>query len=234
MFAAWEQMAKTPGGVIDRTVGARPMQAVDDFLAKGRSAKFVAGGTRAEAWQPTPFHRMYQVVSWVGNERPSGIVNLNEAESSAEVMSFVNRAHRIAGDEMYSFVPADVDVPKEFKGVTDERAAGMMANYYRANTPEDRARAFQLLKMQGFLPLLVSMEFLATKQMKFTQHHYRSRLGAQESLRKNGFMIDEDGSVISAPVFESQTANYLPMMDLDLLNSLLKRNKLLQRQKQPT
>jgi Arc/MetJ family transcription regulator len=39
-------------------------------------------------------------------------------------------------------------------------------------------------------------------------------------------MIDEDGSVISAPVFESQTANYMPMMDLDLLDSLLKRHRL--------
>ena len=226
MFASWEQMAKTPGGVIDRTVGARPMQAVDDFLAKGRSAKFVAGSTRAEAWQPTPFHRMYQVVSWVGNERPAGIVNLNEAESSAEVMAFVNRGHRIAGDDLYSFFPEGADVPKEFKGITDERAAGMMANYYRATTPEDRARAIAIIENAGFSAIAGKHGIDRATAGKIYQAYYRSRLGAQESLRKNGFMIDEDGSVISAPVFESQTANYLPMMDLDLLDSLLKRHRL--------
>ena len=226
MFASWEQMAKTPGGVIDRTVGARPMQAVDDFLAKGRSAKFVAGSTRAEAWQPTPFHRMYQVVSWVGNERPAGIVNLNEAESSAEVMAFVNRGHRIAGDDLYSFFPEGADVPKEFKGITDERAAGMMANYYRATTPEDRARAIAIIENAGFSAIAGKHGIDRATASKIYQAYYRSRLGAQESLRKNGFMIDEDGSVISAPVFESQTANYLPMMDLDLLDSLLKRHRL--------
>lgn len=226
MFASWEQMAKTPGGVVDRTVGARPMQAVDDFLAKGRSAKFVAGGTRAESWQPTPFHRMYQVVSWVGNERPSGVVNLNEAESSAEVMAFVNRGHRIAGDDLYSFFPEGADIPKEFKGITDERAAGMMANYYRATTPEDRARAIAIIENAAFSAIAGKHGIDRVTANKIYQAYYRSRLGAQESLRKNGFMIDEDGGVISAPVFESQTANYLPMMDLDLLDSLLKRHRL--------
>ena len=226
MFASWEQMAKTPGGVIDRTVGARPMQAVDDFLAKGRSAKFVAGSTRAEAWQPTPFHRMYQVVSWVGNERPSGIVNLNEAESSAEVMAFVNRGHRIAGDDLYSFFPEGADIPKEFKGITDERAAGMMANYYRATTPEDRARAISIIENAAFSAIAGKHGIDRATANTIYQRYYRSRLGAQESLRKNGFMIDEDGGVISAPVFESQTANYMPMMDLDLLDSLLKRRNL--------
>ena len=226
MFASWELMAKTPGGVIDRTVGARPMQAVDDFLAKGRSAKFVAGSTRAEAWQPTPFHRMYQVVSWVGNERPAGIVNLNEAESSAEVMAFVNRGHRLAGDDLYSFFPEGADIPKEFKGVTDERAAGMMANYYRATTPEDKARAISIIENAAFSAIAGKHGIDRELANKIYQNYYRSRLGAQESLRKNGFMIDEDGGVISAPVFESQTANYMPMMDLDLLDSLLKRHRL--------
>ena len=226
MFASWEQMAKTPGGVIDRTVGARPMQAVDDFLAKGRSAKFVAGGTRAEAWQPTPFHRMYQVVSWLGNERPAGIVNLNEAESSAEVMAFVNRAHRIAGDDMYTYLPPDSDVLKQFKGVTDERAAGMMAGYYRATTPEDRAIALSIIENAGFSAIAAKYGISRADANKIYENHWRSRMGAQESLRKNGFMIDEDGGLISAPVFESQTANYLPMMDLDLLESVLKQHKL--------
>jgi len=226
MFAAWEQMAKTPGGVIDRTVGARPMQAIDDFLAKGRSAKFVAGGTRAEAWQPTPFHRMYQVVSWLGNERPAGIVNLNEAESSAEVMAFVNRAHSIAGDDMYTFLPSNSDVLKQFKGVNDERAAGMMAGYYRATTPEERATSLSIIENAGFSAICGKYGIDRATANEIYQNHWRSRMGAQESLRKNGFMIDEDGGLISAPVFESQTANYLPMMDLDILSSVLKQYKL--------
>ena len=231
MFAAWEQMAKTPGGVINRTVGARPMQAVDDFLAKGRSAKFVAGGTRAEAWQPTPFHRMYQVISWLGDERPAGIVNLNEAESSNEVTAFVNRAHRIAGDDMYTFLPPDADVLKQFKGVTDERAAGMMAGYYRANTPEERAISLSIIENAGFSAICGKYGIDRATANAIYEQHWRSRMGAQESLRKNGFMISEDGSMISAPVFESQTANYLPMMDLDLLNSLLKQHKLASKSK---
>jgi len=231
MFAAWEQMAKTPGGVINRTVGARPMQAIDDFLAKGRSAKFVAGGTRAEAWQPTPFHRMYQVVSWLGNERPAGIVNLNEAESSAEVMAFVNRAHRIAGDDMYTFLPNNSDVLKQFKGVTDERAAGMMANYYRATSPEERAIALSIIENAGFSAICGKYGIDRATANEIYQNHWRSRMGAQESLRKNGFMIDENGSLISAPVFESQTANYLPMMDLDILNSVLKQHKIASKSK---
>jgi hypothetical protein len=37
-------------------------------------------------------------------------------------------------------------------------------------------------------------------------------------------MVDVDGSIIKVPQLESQTADFLPMMDFKLMDNLLKRN----------
>lgn len=233
-FAAWEEMA-TKGGVITRTTGAAPMQAFDDFLAKGRSSKFessrAAEGAKVEAWQPTPFHRMYQVVSWLGQERPAGIVNLNDGESSREVMSFIQRALAHSGDEAYDFVNPVTGERTIAKGVTHDSAETMMQHYLAATTPEQRAESISIIENAAFRAIAGKHGISPDKADEIYRNYYRARLTAQESLRKNGFMIDEDGSIISAPVFESQTANYMPMMDIDLLNTLLKRHQIARKSK---
>lgn len=226
-FAAWEDMAKK-GGAITRTTGLAPVQKFDDFLAKGRSAKFKgrnADGTSVDVWQPTPFHRMYQMVSWLERERPAGVVNLNDGESSREVMSFVQRALSITGDAEYDFF--DLNGNRVLlKGVTTDKAEAMMNHYLSAVTPEQRAEAISIIENAAFAAVAGKYGIdLKTANGVYTTYH-RSRMMAQESLRKNGFMIDEDGSMIGSHVFESQTANYMPMMDIDLLDTLLKNHKL--------
>lgn len=218
-FAAWEKIAETPGGVLDRTTGASGVQKFEEFIAKGRSAKF-----QTATWQPTPFHKMYQKVTWLGAERPEGIINLNDSNSSAEVLAAVNRGMKLAGDEFYQFTSPATGEEKLFAGVSSAEGAQLMDGYMRAVTPEDRARSISVIENAIFSAICGKHGIDRATAEKAYQGYYKARHGAQESLRKNGFMIDENGTVLSVPQFESQTANYLPMMDFDMLNRILHRN----------
>jgi len=52
-----------------------------------------------------------------------------------------------------------------------------------------------------------------------------ARTSALQSIKNNGFMVDFDGSVLKVPQLESQTADFLPLMDFQLMDNLLKDQK---------
>ena len=64
-------------------------------------------------------------------------------------------------------------------------------------------------------------EELATK---IYNNYKGARTSALKSIQDKGFMVDVDGSIIKVPQLESQTADFLPMMDFKLMDNLLKRN----------
>jgi len=51
-----------------------------------------------------------------------------------------------------------------------------------------------------------------------------ARTSALKSIKDNGFMVDLDESIIKVSQLESQSANYLPIMDFELMNKLMKRS----------
>lgn len=209
---ALQEVAATPGGVLTRTVGSSPFQAVDSFVAGGRSAKFydlnATTLSKTTTFQPTPFHRMYQVVTWAAGERPAGIVNLNDAESSREVVATINRSMKVAN-------------------IPDAYAREMADDYLSAATPEQRAEAVYKIESQIFSELAAKHGFTLEDANAIYGNYKRARATAYSSLKEKGYAVDLDGTVFKAPLYESQTANVLPMMDFDLANSVLRRHNLL-------
>lgn len=211
-FWALQEIAATPGGVLTRTVGNSAFQSIDRFVAEGRVAKFydLASTSLSETkvFQPTPFHRMYQFVSWATGERPAGIVNLNDAESSREVSAVLQRAMKVAN-------------------VGDEHARIMFDGYLGAFTPEARAEAVYNMEREIFAQLADKHGLSIENADTIYNNYKRARATAYSSLKERGYAVDLDGTVYKVPLFESQTANVLPMMDFDLANSVLRRHNLL-------
>lgn len=201
-FLQWEEMANTPGGVVSRGTGVGAARGFDTFLAQARSQKY--RNVTVDTWQPTPFHRMYQVVRWAGEERPAGIVNLNDETSSAEVIAFVNRGVKLGA-------------------VDESMAEKLMTGYMRSNSPEDRAISLQVIENAVTKGLFAKHSVAEEDALAFYQAHWKARSTAIDSLKKVGFMVDKDGAVVRYPQLESQTANYLPMIDIDLMHSILRQ-----------
>lgn len=196
------------GGALTRTTGFLG-RGFDDFLAKGRATKFYdrkIGTPRVEIFQPTPFHRMYQKISWGLGERPAGIVDFNDPDSYREVLANVNRLNKILN-------------------LDETRSKQLLDSYIAAPTPE--ARMVATINLENLAVREISAKYGIDEDIanKIYNNYQYARTSALKSIKDNGFMIDTDKSLIKVPQFESQTADYLPLMDFDLLDTLLKRNQ---------
>ena len=200
-FWAVKTIAETPGGAgLSRSAGIEPLQSVQNFVASGRTAKI-------DIHQPTAFHKMYQVFSWPSGTRPHGHVDLNDQMSSQEVTASINSALKN-------------------KLIDPESANNLIEGYIGAATPE--ARAEQIYNIERIITRNAGRKHgidLENVDAIYDQYK-RGRSSALQSLKERGYAVDLDGSVFKAPIFESQTANTLPIMDFDTLNSVLRRKSL--------
>lgn len=77
------------GGTLTRTTG-KGLQGIENFVAESRALKFYdkkVGSANVDVFQPTPFHRLYQKISWAAGERPAGLVDFNDADSYREIIA---------------------------------------------------------------------------------------------------------------------------------------------------
>lgn len=195
------------GGALTRTTGLG-LQGVEDFVAKARAVKFYdrnIGNPRVEIYQPTPFHRMYQKISYLQGERPAGLVDFNDPDSYREVIANVSRLEKRANL-----------TPSESKKLLDD--------YLKASTPEAKFTATLNLEGTGLRALAKKYDVDEELATDLYNNYKRARTSALKSIKDKGFMVDTDGSIIKVPILESQTANYLPLMDFDVMDDLLKRN----------
>lgn len=196
------------GGALTRTTGFLGRN-IDDFLAKGRATKFYdrkVGNPNIEVFQPTPFHRLYQKISWSQAERPAGIVDFNDPDSYREILANVNRLQKILN-------------------LDDAKSKQLLDNYIAAPTPEERLVATMNIENQAVRDISAKYGINEEVANQLYNNYKFARTSAMKSMKDNGFMVDTDKSIIKVPQFESQTADYLPIMDFDLLDTLLKRNQ---------
>ena len=208
------------GGTLTRTTG-KGLQQAEDFVAQSRALKFydkTVGAAKVDVYQPTPFHRLYQKVSWLAGERPAGLVDFNDADSYREVVATLDRlgpSTAIAG------------TPGKFKRIgvlTQEQSNGLLNSYIAAATPEQRFIAIQNLE-ETALRAIAAKHGISDEAANQIYNNYKgARTSALKSIQDRGFMVDTDGSIIKVPQLESQSADYLPLMDFDLMDRLLKRN----------
>ena len=205
---ATEQGLELGTGSLTRTTGALS-QNIDDFLAKARGAKYYdkkVGNPRIEVYQPTPFHRLYQKISWAAGERPAGWVDFNDPDSYREVVATSNQLQKILNL-----------TPAENKSIID--------SYIAAATPEERFVVINNLENTAVRRIAAKHGVPDEAANELYNNYKGARTSAMKSQKNNGFMVDLDNSVLDVPQLESQTADYLPVMDFDLLDNILKRNK---------
>ena len=195
------------GGALTRTTGLG-LQGVEDFVAKSRATKFYdkkVGNARIDIYQPTPFHVLYQKFSWSQKERPAGWVDFNDPDSYREVIATVNRLEKKAN-------------------LTPVESKKLLDGYLGASTPEAKFTATLNLEGAGLRALAKKYDVDEEFADDLYNNYKRARTSATKSIKDKGFMVDTDGSVIRVPQLESQTANFLPLMDFDVMDDLLKRN----------
>ena len=195
------------GGSLTRTTG-KALQGAEDFIAQSRALKFydkAIGKPKVEVFQPTPFHRLYQKVSWAAGERPAGLVDFNDPDSYKEVLANISQLERLVG-------------------LTPEQSKKMLDSYIGAATPEARFTAAMNLESSAVRALTKKYNIDEDVANKIYNNYNGARTSALKSINDKGFMVDTDNSIIKVPQLESQTANFLPLMDFGLMDDLLKRN----------
>ena len=195
------------GGALTRTTGLG-LQGVEDFVAQSRAIKFydkTVGNPNIEVFQPTPFHRLYQKISWAPGERPAGLVDFNDADSYKEIIANVSRLEKIGA-------------------FTVEESKAALDNYMAAATPEARFTATMALENKAMRNLAAKNGVDEEVANKIYNGYIGARTSAQKSIKDNGFMVDLNESTIKVPQLESQSADYLPLMDFDLMNKLMRRS----------
>ena len=208
------------GGALTRTTG-KGLQQAEDFVATARSLRFydkTVGAAKLEIYQPTPFHRLYQKFSWNQGERPAGLVDFNDPDSYREIVATLER---LRPSTAIKGTPATV---RRTGLLTDEQANGLLNSYIAAATPEARFIATQNIEETG-VRALAAKHGIDEDAINDIYNNYKgARTSALKSIQKRGFMVDIDGSPITVQQLESQSADFLPLMDFDLLDKVLKRN----------
>ena len=195
------------GGALTRTTGFG-LQGIEDFIAKSRAVKFydqAVGNPRIDIYQPTPFHKLYQKFSWSQGQRPAGLLDFNDADSYKEILANLNTL-----EKRINLTPA--------------QSKKLLDSYISASTPEARFTAALNLESTAMRELAKKYDIDEEIANKIYNNYKGARVSALKSIKDKGFMVDTDGSIIKAPQLESQTANFLPLMDFDLMDNLLKRN----------
>lgn len=195
------------GGVLTRTTGVG-LQGIENLVAEGRAVKFydkVNGNPRVEVFQPTPFHRLYQKISWAQGEKPAGLIDFNDADSYREVIATANQLEKILKLD-----------PAQSKSILD--------SYIGARTPEERMIATINLEGEALRKIAAKYDIDEDIANQIYNNYSGARTSALKSIKDKGFMVDTDGSIIKVPQLESQTADFLPIMDFQLMDNLLKRN----------
>lgn len=210
-FAKMMDLAETPGGSLVRTTGSKPAQMFDSFLARGRAAKFYdkkTGTPDVDVYQPSPFSRLYQKVSWLENERPAGFIDFNDSDSYREVIATMDRARALAPDLF-----------------DDVRVRRFVEAYSGAISPAERQQVTLAMEATVWRSIYTKHGIRQEVADNIYNAYQRARKGAVQSIKDKGYMIDVDGSMIHVPQLQSQTADWFPVMDFDLADKLLKRHK---------
>ena len=210
-FAKMMDLAETPGGSLVRTTGSKPAQMFDSFLARGRAAKFYdkkTGTPDIDVYQPSPFSRLYQKISWLENERPAGFMDFNDSDSYREVIATMDRARALAPDLF-----------------DDVRVRRFIETYSGAVSPAERQQVTFAMEETVWRAIYTKHGISQKVADDIYKEYKRARQGAIQSIKDKGYMIDTDGSMIYTPQLQSQTADWFPIMDFDLADKLLKRHK---------
>jgi hypothetical protein len=249
-LAAWAKHDKYVDQLFNIAVEAPVSEGIGRFgqsigkeVATARTVPFhakEAGEGTITAYQPTPLHKLYYKISWGEKERPGGVVNLNEGDSIREVMAVTDRLVQLSKrkvlsseNELVAKVLEPLQKPisalsRPFLGegiFTEIQAQSIVERYAGATTPEARARVINDLEAIGYNLLAKKHNISPDNARKMFDYHNQVRTGKLREAKEEGFIWDaEANAMVKVPMFESQTANFLPVADFDKIDDVLYRN----------
>jgi hypothetical protein len=126
--------------------------------------------------------------------------------------------------DSYREVIANVSRLEKRLNLTPAESKSLLDPYLAASTPELKFQA--TLALEGTALRRIAAKYNVTEEIAndIYNNYSRARTSALKSIKDKGFMVDTDGSILKIPQLESQTANFLPIMDFDLMDDLLKQN----------
>lgn len=201
-------------------------QGTGRFLATARSVPYhsnAVADAKLTMYQPTPFHKLYYKVTWGARERPSGVINLNEGDSIREVTAVTDRLIQLSkpvptkGAAFLTRLQTGTFTPQD--------ALSYVERYARATTPEARARVINDLEQTGYRIIAAKNGISAEDAQQLFDYHTQLRSGKLRESKEEGFLYDHElNQMIKVPLFESQTANFLPIADFDSIDAVIKQN----------
>jgi hypothetical protein len=201
-------------------------QGTGRFIATANSLPYhsnAVADAKVTMYQPTPFHKLYYKVTWGQKERPSGVINLNEGDSIREVTAVTDRLIQLSKP-----VPtkgAAFITRLQTGTFTTQDAMSYVERYARATTPEARARVINDLEQTGYRIIAAKNGISAEDAEQLFSYHTQLRAGKLREAKEEGFLYDHElNQMIKVPLFESQTANFLPIADFDSINAVIKQN----------
>ncbi len=97
--------------------------------------------------------------------------------------------------------------------------------YSRATTPEARARVVNDLEQTGYRIIAAKNGISEKDAEDLYNYHTQLRSGKLRESKEEGFLYDHElNQMIKVPLFESQTANFLPIADFDSIDAVIKQN----------
>jgi hypothetical protein len=205
---------------------SRTGQGTGAFLATARTVPYYAnevGDAKLSFYQPTPFHKLYYKVMWNQGERPSGIINLNEGDSIREITAVTDRL--ISLSKTTPRKPIAFITKMQAGTFTPEDAMSFLERYAAAATPEARALVVNDLERTGYKIVAAKNGIEPEQAEQLFNYHVQLRSGRLREAKEEGFIYDRElNQMIKVPLFESQTANFLPIADFDIINAAIKRN----------
>ena len=201
-------------------------QGTGKFLATSRSVPYhsnAVADAKLTMYQPTPFHKLYYKVTWGQKERPSGVINLNEGDSIREVTAVTDRLIQLSKTTPKN--PAAFITRAQEGTFTSNDAISYVERYAAAGTPEARARVVNELEQTGYRIIAAKHGLTADDAEQLFNYHTQLRAGKLRESKEEGFMYDHElNQMIKVPLFESQTANFLPIADFDSIDAVIKQN----------
>ena len=213
----------TTDKMVTRTFGtSERYKRFEDFIAKGRVTKILGnpkpGSSTIEFFQPTRWNRAYARVTWAAGERPAYIANINSPDSYQEILASVNRARKIIGNQR-----TDAAGKMIYEGFSADDASRIVREYAAATTPEQRSIVILKLEEEVVNKVAQKHGISQERAKQIFDGNTRAKQSALASFKERGYGLEKNGDLIKVPIYESQTANHMPIMDFDVLDRTIQK-----------
>lgn len=201
--SASTRLESVRGGILARATERR-------FDPLGRVTG-TAPGWAEEVFQRNPWVRPVRVYRWLAGERPSGMVPIKGVPNQD------------AGQEIFASLDSVPVLNRNADTIMLKQQ--MLDEFLSQTTTEGRMLALQRLE-DRVLKEIAGQYGVDPKVAEAMYNSFNfARSTATDFLKKQGYLIDTDGSIIRSPALSSQLADAVPLMDFRLMEALIKRNQ---------